>query len=817
MSNQPRVSSETITQPMLLVVDNTAVENVYALPGTSPEVADMASLEAFTKYAASRFEPRFQGSDEMVIEVPVEVPRHRIVREKGWVLDFTPRLSAAVLLGTTIVANFFGNFGSLKADAQELLEQRLFDAKQNVREFLGHEQKTTTITADTATPGGIITLHGEHTQPVGKSAPSVEGTKDLIDQIAAAKQNGSTINRITVSAESSDERGPHESTLQVPDAGNDALDTARATDAAKELEKQAEAAGIDLPQIEITSAEHLLNAEEVAQLKEAAAKHGLSLDKAMEIFNDGGELADELQTLLQAKLGDARVVSISIEMQEPTQITTDTLMRGEQPPKDEEHPYTFFPGLTYPFMRRRRLVKYMKPSTKEVVLPATKPDERWIELYPEAVQADGTLRRDAWRFSRKYQLLGREDRIPYTLTHRYKDAGGVDQEMQVLFIDHEPTDDAIQMYKEILSDTSQMNDGKVAEQWSAFSVYPRSQVGLNPTGGRRGQTPAHDPADIGLDIDQQASKGILGLAIPAMGLIEMHMPEFNIDVDALKPRDGQTIEEAYQEAYDQARREYMQALRGYMKANWVAAHELPGHGTDVDNTPIHLIQAHPQNFTHFYTSSNWHDTAATQYEQLPDSDAEGTRDFDVTWQVATPSGETVTLDEKVYQEGASRIGFFKRLAMRMMRLDPEAHIQAAVDPRLRASQHAILNRRKPTKYSGEDSLELYAETAAQEVTGEQIPYDQAGVQVAPYHHELGQGYAVDPGLKQMFEQHTGWSRETSRPVNEDEFTLSLAADNPVIGAWMDQARNTPMPNDRITLLARVTSIKDPLAQAEQTK
>lgn len=362
-----------------------------------------------------------------------------------------------------------------------------------------------------------------------------------------------------------------------------------------------------------------------------------------------------------------------------------------------------------------------------------------------------TLDRFAAMETRKYWLLAREDRIDYTLTHNYTDAEGSPQSVHVLFIDHDPTEQTVEMYKKLLNDLSQMRGGKVGEQLGIISVFPRDQVGLGRTPGRDSQQYPHHPADIGLGIDDQMRESVYGIAMPTLGFVEVHMPE------------NPTAEE----------------LNEYYGALWVAAHEAASHFTDTTEEPTEIRPIGPAQLRHFTAKNPWADVAAEAFEQFPDIDAPEQRKFNVTWQVATPDGEIVTLNDTNVEAG---------------------------DSRLSVSQTAELVGLKPDYYSGMSAAELYGQIGAQVVSGALIPYGQAGVPVVPRHEKLGRGYAVDPELRRLFEERTGWSHETARPVNEDEFMLMLASDDPVIGPMIKAARRKPMEDDRITILSRVHSL-----------
>lgn len=736
------------------------VSNVYELPHGDGEPCrpDVDSHYEFTEYAESRFDPRSNGSEPTLVVEPTTylVPRTR--RGEGWVGNISPRLSVGFFLATTVLHTLVGNWNTLAADAREEYRNFLHNSKQAVSQWLGFKFEPTTISREiqTAEPGSDITLDQIYAQPVGESAPSKSDITKLVEMLGDEQTQGNQVTKISIFAGSSDEWGPNESSLQKPDAQNDELDGRRAADAAQELKNQLEAAGLEVPDIETASAEGILTAGEVAKLEAEASRHELTLEQAIHLFNSGGELPASLQTLLQTKLGDARSVLIRIQIQEADQMVTKTLAVRETMPDDQDRDYALYWGLPLPFFPRLRREGVLKPGFITWTRPGAKPDRRWVELYKEAMQEDGSLPRDAWRYTRKYQLLAREDRIDYVLTHRYTDANGEERDLRVMFVDHDPTDETVDMFKYLLTAVSQMNDSKVAERWSAVTVFPRAQVGIEPTAGRsRNDRYPHHPADIGLDIDKQDPEEVLGIAMPALGLVEMHMPEDPSHAD----------------------------LHNYMGSLWVAAHELAGHATDTTDEPRILTPVGAPEFRHYTTNDVWANGAAEEFKTLPKSDARGERVFDVTWRPEDGFGNTHSLRDRV-------------------------RTRSGDDTLLRVSHGAELQGRKPTRYAGGSPEELYAETAGQLVSGAPIPFTEAGLSVRARIPGVARGYAVGDELRRMFAERTGWSPNAQVAVNDEEFTLIEATDDPMLGPWIDEARRTPMPNDRITILTGVASLAD---------
>jgi hypothetical protein len=260
----------------------------------------------------------------------------------------------------------------------------------------------------------------------------------------------------------------------------------------------------------------------------------------------------------------------------------------------------------------------------------------------------------------------------------------------------------------------------------------------------------------------------MGVSMPALGLIEMHMPVEMIGED------------------DKIQRPTRADLEDYLGAMYVAAHEAAGHATDTTGEVVYLVPAGPEEFRHYRTTNVWADRAREAFNTTPNVDARGPRELDVTVHAQTDDNrneEIVPVTEHV----STRSGD---------------------DPRLRMSHHAVLLDRKPTRYASDSPGELYGEIAGQVVSGAPIPYSEAALVVNAPHPRLGRGYAVDPNLRQLLIDRTGWDPETARPVNENEFTLTTAEDDPMLGPWIDEARRTPMPDDRITILAGVVGLEN---------
>jgi hypothetical protein len=735
------------------------VANVYQQPTIEENetvTPDADSHVEFTEYAYSRFEPRAAGTDPTIIRYPVQEPAHRYhYRGEGWKLDWTPKKAAGLFLATFAVFNAVGNAPSFAADTKEATESLWHKAKATVSSWLGHEQKPATHTVETPVPGERTTSEYTFREDVGESTPDPADVDKLLADIRAKAQNGTTVEKVIVFGGASDEWGPTSKSLTRPEAQNQDLAIDRAADFASATIDKAIETGTPMPnKVETGSSQSVLPQATVDGLKSEAGKHNLSLDRALAIYNsDPTSLPDSLRAEMDKHIGAHRAIKVSVTYKAPDTTKTETVVDEQTPvsPENKDHDYDLYWGIPTPVWPRRRREDFMATRYEEWLRPGTDADHRWVELYKEALNDDGTLPRDAWALTRKYQLLMREDRIDYVLTHRYTDKAGEERDIRVMFVDHDPTDATIATYKELLTALSEMREGNVAEQLSAITVFPTDQSGIHRNAGRTSRNYPHHPKDIGLGIDKQEPRGVVGIATPALGLVEMHMPE------------DPTEEE----------------LRGYDGAFFTAAHEVAAHFTDTTEEPTVLTQVGPTAVRHYVASDPWEDVAAEVFDQYLDIDAEGDYDLTITRQVVGGDGQIITLTDQVKGD----------------------------DPRLGESQHAVLHNRKPNLYAGVRPAELYGEVGGQVVSRALIPYEVAGLDVTARHESLGRGYAVDPELQKFFEDRTGWSPNNARPVNDDEFTLTTALDDPLLRSLIDTARRAPMPDDRITILSGVATRK----------
>jgi hypothetical protein len=731
------------------------VERVYPQP-TSEEnetlLPDVKSHVDFTGYAFSRFEPRDMGKTPTVVTYPITENVDRQVGD-GWIADWGPKKAAGLFLASMALFNVVGNGPSALVDAKEAALPLFDRAKNAVTRWLGFDKPPSTLEVTTTIPGDIYTKKYTYRNPAGDSAPKPANVDNLLAEIRANTQNGTTLTQLVINGESSDEWGRDKETLTKAESKNNQLAIDRAGNFGANTLDRAQATDTPLPnKIKTTAEQSILDEATAKQLLEEAADYNISFEHALALYKDNPKaLPAKLSAMLDLHIGSKRGVTVhaTYEESDTYKHETITVKEPETPRENTDRNYGLYLGIPTPFWPRSRREQYARTSVGAWVRPGADPDQRWMELYKEVMQPDGTLPRDAWKYTRKYNLLAREDRIDYVLTHHFTDGDGEQRDIRVMFVDHDPTEDTLTTFKELLTSLSEMRGGTVPKYLSAITVFPREQSGTDQTVGRDSKQYPHRPKDIGLGIDKQERIGVMGEATPALGLIEVHMPE--------NPTQEQ--------------------LRGYLGTFFVVAHEAAGHFTDTKEQPVGLRPVGPPEARHYMATDPWADVAEEAFPHYLDVDARGNRYLTVTWQTVTPEGEVLTLTDEVKGN----------------------------DPRVAVSQHAILHDRLPTKYAGQSAGELYGDVAGQVVSGALIPYEEADIKVDARHPSLARGYAVDRDLQYMFEERTGWNPRTARPVIEDEFTLTTAHDDPMLREFIDNARRTPMPDDRITILSGVAS------------
>ena len=441
-----------------------------------------------------------QRMEEYLVErmTPTPVPRKGYVRipnqdrtpatwESGiaWA-GGSPRNHLIVMTTVFVLANAVANgvpvYGALRQvwdhffgqDRVELVEQP--DATFEVQDNL---------VAETDPDGAVIAL--------------------AADEIETALQRGATITDVTITGIASDEYSEFgDAALGRIDPENIAYATARAERDAQALIGELAARNITGITITTGAEERVLDADDLARLEALRVRFGYESVTAAELAHRENpwatppELADALDVL-----ADGRGARIDIGSVDQVSVTIP------RPPVDRE-PFQFIPAFLPPLPWARR-----RPGSapRFIDVPVSDDYAEFVKLYPEALRADQTLVADAWKFTRKYQnLLREEGRIRRVIRLDYIDGLGEPQRLRAIFVDHEPSVAEVAMVEDTLRTLSLARDGRIAEDLDLIAIYPTDHTGMH---GR--------PKDVGLGIDIQYDRGTLGVAIPALGIVEMHL------------------------------------------------------------------------------------------------------------------------------------------------------------------------------------------------------------------------------------------------------------------------------------------------------
>jgi hypothetical protein len=404
-----------------------------------------------------------------------------------------------------------------------------------------------------------------------------------------------------------------------------------------------------------------------------------------------------LESVIKEYIGQNRAITATLDYSK-TGSVENPAKQTELEAIDENHeiPFGFIPIPPIPRFRRSQSNIFDEPA----VLPSEPPEKAWIELYPEAMKRNGELVADSWSLTRKYQALLREERVKTLAQFEYRDEDHDPQAFKVAFVDHEPTEATIDAMSELLQVISKMNRGKVPERLNMIAVYPTSQTG-----------PQH-PKKIGLGIDEQYPSSTQGVAIPALSLVELHMPT--------NPTDKE--------------------INQFSGMKWIMAHEIAGHFTDVKEKPVKLTKAssYKRDSRNYHSSNPWVDTTPGDFGIVGEWGAVPVESRQFSIPSRREDSTSARTDEYVVGPGSSELaeaGFVR------------------------------LSGIAPTEYGGKNPRETQAETAAQATTEILIPFEETGISGAD---KKAEGYAADAGLLFSFARRVGsklnvdhlqWSKE----------------------------------------------------------
>ncbi len=546
-------------------------------------------------------------------------------------------------------------------------------------------------------------LGRQSTNQSGEFTPDINLLNSISGELNGIANSRGEILSIVVQGTSSDEWGNPLTSLGVGNIGNVELAQERADEIAHILRENAQRDGLTLPEIQTQANEAILGPKDLETLENLAVQVGFG--SSARLLNEYKENPDQLppvaRDFLDIKFGNTRGVTISVsylttemEIEEVTVVVPVEVLETyeiEVPrdiiPPDPTHDYSpnpiwlIPPPLPIPFRRKEKGVVIEERAVTEPI-----EDRVWLKLYPEALREGNTLDKDAWALTRKYQHLMKEDRIKSILRYDYLDEDGKEQTLRVAFVDHEPSKQSIAAIERTLEQACKLHGGKIAERLGLISIFPEDSAGEQI-----------DIEKIGLGIDEQYPKGVLGVATPAIGLIELHM-----DIDATTGE-----------------------IRNFSGMEWTLAHEIT-HFADVINQEmqLHSVPSVPNGF---YTTNPWEQHGLPMYISLA-SEGYG----DPKWHISVPfydedgqpQLETIVVDE--LPENYATWGEIRKMGF-------------------------------PTRYSTTQEGELFAETGAAVITGIPIGFDEhppsAGVPDSIAAEQVG--YRVDPRLREHFAKTVG--------------------------------------------------------------
>jgi hypothetical protein len=251
-------------------------------------------------------------------------------------------------------------------------------------------------------------------------------------------------------------------------------------------------------------------------------------------------------------------------------------------------------------------------------------------------------------------------------------------------------------------------------------------------------------------------------------------------------------------------------LHGYMAPAWVAAHEIAGHFTDVNEEENQLSDTGLtlSNGARIYTTNDRHaETARQNYDSADAEEDSGLPSrYAVYRQVVDVNGEIVDMQHEVTDPPRESRFRMIRAIRRGVRAARNQDGMIMGDPRMTEAQLIRKETGHPTRYGSTNEAEHYAEAAASEVTQTEIPFSQAhdGEGINLRNPRFAQGYRVSTRDREMLAQRWGSdiTDERSGVVFGEDHPVRLTAawygrpqDEPRLATIMDIARQTPLPED----------------------
>lgn len=514
---------ETIPDPVL-IVPTALVENTYAREGDR-EYPDLESDEIMERYLEDRFVPDQPPLNRRVaiepgapIPVPAVVPGQGVkeVTRLGWSERWIipKKVAAAVTL-----AGLALNFG--------YEAQPLYTAGRDVwhaayRFFNPVHGTTRAITV----PGRTVIITETATSPDRVNATTVN-QRDIVafrTKVERAIDAGGVVRTVRIDGEASDEWSG-DASIGRPDRGNRVLSRERAANAGRALVADMAADGDQSVPIEVSSHEVIISPEVKADLEAEARKYGFAnLDAAINAVDNGARVNARLARRIRAEFTSKRGAVLTATVEKPGHVVhkTERIPGHDNPPPGPDWKFPI-PLFLIPLKGLRRRTEQRPRGPRIGLVPGPRfprlrilkedKDRAWVRLRPEAENQDGTLVDNPWAYTRKFEHYARDDRVKSVMRADFT-VGGEDRSLRLMFVDHEPEEQTVQLYsaalKLIAAGAEKTGAGKKV---TGIFIHPSENAGLHG-----------EPKRIGPGVDKQLPEDVLGICTPLLKLIEMHMP-----------------------------------------------------------------------------------------------------------------------------------------------------------------------------------------------------------------------------------------------------------------------------------------------------
>ena len=431
----------------------------------------------------------------------------------------------------------------------------------------------------------------------------------------------------------------------------------------------------------LKSSEKVLSEAEATELLGVIESFGLSVEDVIEAANQG--LFDQIPLQIRDQLAEliaSRGVLVTVTSTEIAVATEKIPTKEEESerdcnpdsnPTDEGREYDWklipfiWPALPL-FMRKKITSMVPEQYITEQLNPLD------VLVHPDGANEEVTqMRQNVWAYLRKYMhLLREDDRIQKVQELAYEDKNGDEQSLRVIYIDHQPTDETVEMVKEVLETATMITDGKIGQDVDIIAIYPRESAGRQ-YGSRRGR-------DVALGLDTQYESDTTGVAYGNLGIVEIHMDQAPTSKDLDK---------------------------SFTSAKWTLTHELLGHFTHLDPTVnqrelIEIGQA-PDGRTLHATNNPLSETGLREYTNL----------HHFAEMISRPGANLNELRWLVWLPGENK----------------PVIITGVDDPRILEAERLELQGVNPSRYGDTSHYEAWAEAAASHTTGIPVPFEESAV------------------------------------------------------------------------------------------